>query len=254
MGDMSEARTLIIIGTFVTMLIGTIALLPNDIYVYSEQNRAIQFESGFNPRGVFRWNTTTELAQEDMEYEPYGMVYYEAWGKDVFGHHLWWVITAETEIGMTHYYVWFSEAFTYGSHAMEFVNKEGVSRGTGLTITELETDFNSNDNASIYEVRCEHFYFEAAFVYNLTAYTGFEDAIDNDGLYLVAGIDWDQMGTTMDAWGIISGILLFDLPGAFTDNLWTYILVSVPLWLGALYLTFIFVLRVVGAVFGGGGA
>lgn len=250
MGDMSEYRGLIVIGSFITLLIAMIALIPAGFLVASEETPAVQFESGFDSRSIIAWNSTEELAQSDMSVS-YGN-YYLDWGKDVFGHNMRWIITGADNIKNQHGYTFLG--FWTGGHNQEWFTEDGISRGEELSPTEADTDFDTNINASSYVVRCEHFYFDALLTYNTSLYTDFEDAIDNTGLYMVCGITWDQQGTSHDAWSIISGVLLFDLPGTLADNIWVYALVSVPLWLAGIYMTFIFVLRVVGAIFGGGGA
>ncbi|HKJ30802.1 MAG TPA: hypothetical protein VKA34_03195, partial [Balneolales bacterium] len=126
MGDVSEYRGLIIIGTFITLLVAMLAVIPNDFYVYSESNKAIQFESGFNPRGIFLWNSTKELAQADMEAGPFGSLY-ENWGKDDFGHHMTWGIAniTGTPYIYNQHYNELLILFRVEVHEMEFINKNG---------------------------------------------------------------------------------------------------------------------------------
>ena len=237
------------------------ALIPTDFLVVTETEAAIQFESGFDVRGLLSWNTTIELDQADMEtssFPPAGVIRLEDWGKDEFGHNMRWFLKESGENSYTfnqHGYTLFDLGTIWtGGHNQEFITTAGISRGASLSVSDLELDYDTALNASIYKVRCEHFYFSTAFTYNATAYSNFTDAIDNEALFLVSGIDWDQQGTSYNAWGIISGILLFDLPGGLDANVWIYVLVSVPLWLAALYVSFILILRAIGAVFGGGGA
>lgn len=251
MGDVSEYSGLIFIGTFVTLIVALIAYIPADFLIASEETPAIQFESGFDSRSIIAWNSTEELAQTDMTLY-YGN-YFLDWGKDVFGHNMRWYITGTPTIRNEHSYNFFG-LYT-GGHNQEWITDlDRISRGESLDLTELEADFDEDIDASHYIVRCAHFYWDAFLTYNTTLYSDFEDAIDNEGLYLIAGIDWNQKGTSHDAWSIISGVLLFDLPGNLMDSIWIYVFVSVPIWLASIYLAFIFVLRVVGAIFGGGGA
>lgn len=261
MGDRSELSTIIIIGTFITLLVAMIALMPADFFYPTETEAAIQFESGFDVRGLLSYNQTEELAQSDMEtlnFPGIGTTRYEDWGKDEFGHNMRWHLK---ELGVDsftfnqHGYTLFDLGTLWtGGHNQEWITEAGISRGSFIFVSDLEADYDGAINATRYKVRCEHFYWEAAFTYNVTAFSGFADAIDNDGLFLVAGFDWDQIGTTYNAWGIISGVLLFDLPGDLESNVWVYVIVSVPLWLAALYVSFILILRAIGAVFGGGGS
>ncbi|GAG77897.1 unnamed protein product, partial [marine sediment metagenome] len=68
-------------GTFITLLVAMIALLPPDFFYPTETEAAIQFESGFDIRGLLAWNSTEELAQSDMETA--GILKIEDWGKVV---------------------------------------------------------------------------------------------------------------------------------------------------------------------------
>jgi len=65
------------------------------------------------------------------------------------------------------------------------------------------------------------------------------------------GINFDQTGTGYNAWDLIGMLLFFQLP----DVHWIInILLALPFWVPVAYLTFIFILRAIGAIFGGGGA
>ena len=252
MGDISEYGGLIFIGTFIILLSVLLISVPADLFIASVDAPTIDY-SEFDPHGLVAYNTTYEMAQADIPIGAYGK-YYLDWGKSLFGHDMrMWYQTSPTKK------IWNEHAYTFlglytGGHRMDWKNEAGFNRGEYLELTELELDYSNTTGGGIYKIECIHFFMKCFVTYNASAYDSPTLAFDDKGLYFIFGIDWDQKGTSYDAWSLITGVLFFSLPGDLGANIWVYALVSIPLWMAALYMAFIFVLRILGAIFGGGGS
>lgn len=237
MGDISELRGIVVVGTFLTVAILLIAWIPTEFYVSSETYLQVEPPSVFDAIDIVQYAETHNFTLYDG--------FAESWGKADFGHDMRIVASATYGIYNTHF--WGFALWNF--HQMDWINRDGINRNQFLSLAEIEADFDSDTNTSEYKVECDHFYMYAWFSYNTTTYSGFTDAFNNnEGLVLFA-IDFDQVGTTWNAWSLVSGLLLFDLPNI---NFYMTALLSVPLWLAIAYITAIILMRILGALFGGG--
>lgn len=165
--------------------------------------------------------------------------------------------------------IWYSEAnqtshtpFVYFRHNLGFLSHDDMQifSRSGIDITYTIV-FPTNaevlrvediDNYPLpFKIQCSHFYMLCDFYYNTTLWTDAIDALNHNELSLLLGIGFDQFGASFDAWSLISKLMTFqpvDIPSPLN-----YIL-AFGLWGAIGYMVFIFVLRVIGAVFGGGGA
>ncbi len=102
-----------------------------------------------------------------------------------------------------------------------------------------------------FKFQCPHFYMSADFYYNKTIWSDAIEAFNHNELYMLLGINFDQYGASYDAWSLISKLMMFqpvDIPSPLN------LFIAFGLWAAISYMIFIFVLRVIGSVFGGGGA
>jgi hypothetical protein len=138
-----------------------------------------------------------------------------------------------------------------------------------LTIPRIDIDSRSSSYGNntyspetSYDVRCSRTSFYITFYYNCSlypppaapssAYYGQASPTHDCGLAMSIGQGFSERATQLNAWTLITGFLFFqlipDLPIIIS------LLIECPIWICEAYLLFIFVLRVIGAVFGGGGA
>lgn len=236
MGDTSELRVLVVVATFLTGTILLIGWIPSEFYVSDETYLQVNPPSVFDGVDLVNYATTENFTIYDG--------FAESWGKENFGHDMRLIVSETYGIYNTHFYGWFLWSF----HQMEWFNDNGVSRTTFLSFSDIVEDHDTN-NLSHYKVECSHFYMEAWVGYNTTAYGSFQEAIDNNDANILFAIDFDQVGTTWSAWSIISGILRFDLPNV---NPYLNAIIAIPIWVSIAYVSFILILRALGAIFGGG--
>jgi len=246
LGDISEFRGLIVIGTFLAVSLLLMGWIPYEFWVAGEQGRTIEPPEYFESSNLIQWNTTYIMNVTHS--------YFETWGKEEFGQymrfHAWKPAIGDYRISNQHYSKWW--IFAYGYHLMNWINSEGVNRGELLYADEIDEDWNTQTNLASYKVECSHFYCMADIAYNTTLYDNVHDALDADDLKVLWGIEWDQMGTSYDAWSLISSVLFFRPISGIPS--YVSALIAIPIWIASAYIAYILILRAIGAVFGGGGA
>lgn len=236
MGDISELNVLVVVATFLSVTVLLIGWIPAQFYTSDATYLVVNVPDVFDSIDIVNYAQTENFTVGDG--------FSESWGKDTFGHDMQLVVSETYGIYNTHFYGWL--LFSY--HQMEWVNDHGVNRGSFLEFDLIIEDHDAN-NLSAYRVECEHFYMQAWIGYNTSDYGSFYEAIDNDEGRILFAIDFDQTASTWSAWSIISGILRFDLPDV---NPYLNALIAIPIWISIAYVSFILVLRALGALFGGG--
>lgn len=245
MGDISEIRGLLVVGTFLAVSVLLIVWIPSDFYAAAKQ-RTIEPPDYFEASDVVHMNYTYMINITSNDFSDW-------WGKQEFGHDMYF---RAYKVG-SKYYMWNEHGYTFfgvytGGHKQDWINDEGLpshNQYHELSEDAIEEDWDDEKNLASYTVKCKHFYMKADIAYNTTLYSNVHDAWAAHDLHLLFGIDWDQRGTTWDAWSLIAGVLFFKLPAI---NVYVNALIAIPLWIAVGYIAFILVLRTLGALFGGG--
>jgi len=124
------------------------------------------------------------------------------------------------------------------SHKMRWLNYQGITRGTELEATELDSDVSD----PTYTVECSHFYVKTFFAYNDTLYSNPTEAWNASELNMLVAIDFDQQQTGMNAWNLIGMILFFQMPDVHPL---LNAFIAIPMWVCIAWLTFAFIIAVV---------
>lgn len=278
MGDMSELRTIVVVIAFITCTISLITLMTAQSPVlFSEVSDTGVSPMGdselSNPSSLIAWNETLNIALNKTWESliqtfniggwnmrsyvdiPYGSSdeYIQIQTFDivsVWGYTLW-------EHG--------HQDFTWYNSSKQRVSRSDVPMpspfGPGypevMPIWQLDYDYvygnsSSSLNNLAYTIRNTHCSLNMVFNFNTTLYDSPSSCYDNGGdLIMTFTIQWDERNTSMNALDFIGKLFTFSLPGI--NPVVTLIILS-PIYAGLAYLAFIFVLRIIGAVFGGGGA
>lgn len=247
MGDISEMRGLIVVGSFLAVSLLLISWIPPEFYEAGDMGRTITPPSYFDSSNLIQWNTTYVMNITSNDF-------YDSWGKEEFGHHMsfhaWKPTIGAYRMANIHYFFfWF---FPHGHHKMEWISAEGINRNSDLYENEIQEDWDNEKKLASYTVKCTHFYCRADIAYNTSLYESVHDAWASHDLHVIWGIEWNQMGTTYDAWSLISSILFFRPIEEIPDTISA--LIAIPVYIASAYIAFILVLRAIGAIFGGGGA
>lgn len=264
MGDMSEIRGMVVILSFIGVTVFLIGLIPTQfVGGFDYEGRTINPEDYWEALDLQSFADTLELTLNDTGWRLYASsspigAYYSK-HVDLGGHDF--DIYYSVASGSVHY-VWLRVHWTdwiiiphYTD--MDWINNKGIGRDINahpnyqkvLPVSKIQSDY--DDEIAEYTAQEPAFRVQVYFGYNTTLYSSIVDAWDNYELQVLIGIDFDQTRTGYNAWELISMLLFFQLP----DIHWTInALIAIPLWISIGYISFILILRALGAIFGGGGA
>jgi len=244
MGDISEMRGLITTFCFIGCFVFIIALIPPQLMEATYEGRTVEIPTYFEALDLLYYVDTVNLTLDDSGEFRYGSYWYPI---VVGGHNLEVIDEQEPELWVRHY--WYFWIFPTAHHFMSWSNKMGESRGDSLLPSELDSDYEEGNIK--YRVSCNDFQMDIFFGFNETLYSSPSEAWENNDLRVLFAVEFDQVNTSINAWSLISMLLFFQLP----DIHWVInVFIALPFWIAFAYLAFIFILRTVGAVFGGGGA
>jgi hypothetical protein len=254
MGDISEMRAIIVILAFIVFTVTLIGLMVGEsptIFIGTVQGSSgTNTSQSTSPSNLIAWNETyvQPLNFSDTVDFPLGgwnielTRYPYISGIVMYTYDSWWIFN------------WNYEQFKwYNSNNIEVTtnyNPTGQGNFQILSLNTLDSEYSSS-NKTTYQAKNSRTKFDIFFSWNKTAYATPSDAYNHDGLVMVFSINFNDRNTSINAFSFIAGIFTFSLPGLpFIPNLILWLMI----FPAAMYLAFIFVLRIVGAVFGGGGA
>lgn len=245
---MSELRGLITAGTFISVTILLISFIPIELFTSTTEIRTIDppvyFEAIDLSNYVSTWNSSLDLGE--------GIIYYQQalddGGGDFAGHRieLWSEKTLE-QIMFKYLRFWW--IFVVGYDSMQWFNEAGILVSDEYGITNEVLDDTYDDYGKMRFLISGDTQFHAYFSFNDTTYETPTEAWLNDELYVYCGINFDQAGTGYNAWDVIQQVLFFQMPDIHPL---INSLLAIPLWVCMAYLSYILILRAIGAVFGGG--
>lgn len=142
--------------------------------------------------------------------------------------------------------------FWISTNWLTFRNQNGTGRGDILTYSELNLDYAGNEGWVSYRT-----YFEADpsigcdinFGFNTTLYSDPQSAMNNQALTVLVGLGLEDTTTTLNAWQLVGGIMLFQLPDI--DPLFNA-LIAFPMWANFAVALVLFVARFIPLISGGG--
>lgn len=212
----SERGSFVFALSFLIIFAGLIATMPADFYGLGE---SISDLLPVNPDLFTDFSATTdELDKTDFTNNFYT---YD------LGGYSWRLSSAGTQFKLDRKilvlgFLWFGAV-----QETEFVLDNGTSRGSTLTMSEIEGD--ADDGAGRYDLK----YTDSAnsaggFVvyWNTTAYADPEDAWNNNVLHLVHGMGIDATAAT-NIFALLIGLLFFQLPDVPTL---LNLVIATPIW------------------------
>lgn len=243
MGDISEMRGLIVVFCIIAVSITLIALMPSEFYTAT----ATSPETGSaTPTGLMAWNETyvLNITGTFAYYFQVGgyNIRVEKWpqGLNIETYDSWWI------------FVWNFDIFKWFKNGVEVSTYYHMPIGDKwlLEPSQMDSDFASGEGLN-YEIKNSKTQLRVNLAFNTTLFTNPSDAYTGNAMGLIFNIDFDDRNTSINALNLIGMLFTASIPNVDpTINL----LISFPIWACTGYLVFIFVLRIIGAVFGGGGA
>lgn len=247
MGDMSELRGLITPISFIGMIVLLISLSPTEFYIDIGDSKSVDVPSYWEVMDIQNF-ANTWTSNIDNGTILYGLYYqnlddgsgdFGGWDVSLFSFY-------NSTITLAHWSKWW--VIKVGFHKLDIENIIGESQGDVLSGEEINAEY---DNYGVleYTAHCEHLEMSVFFDFNETLYGSPVEAWDSDELYILCGIHYDQTQTAYNVWEIIGLLLFFGLPNVHPV---INAVISIPIWICIAYVTYILVLRTIGAVFGGG--
>jgi len=206
-------------------------------------------ESATNPLSLMAWNTTyvANLTDPSAEYT----FVLSGWNIRVKATS---IVLTTGQISMQTYASWW--VFEWDKDVFKWY-KDGVlksqiniliSYDEFLSMDTLDADYVENTTIS-YTAKNSHTSMIVAFTFNFTDYATPSEAYADGALSMVFDVEFSERNTSLNILGFISQLFTFSLPGtpwAVNTLLWLMIFPA------TFYLCFIVVLKVIGAIFGGG--
>jgi hypothetical protein len=262
MGDISEMRAIVVVFSFVAVGIFLISLMVSEspgLFIGPTQ---IGEQAGPNsvsiPTDLLSWNSslTVNLTGPAGEYsftlagwnyriDAFTLMYNRI---AMSTYATWWIFQWDFD-----YFKWYKDGVLVsypGTYYPPYYQTQTYPGDFVFPIQQLDTDFYNNETLS-YEAKNGKTATTVFFSYNSTTYSIPSLAYEAGALSLTFLVDFDDRNTSINVLNFIGAIFSFSMPGI--DSRLLFILM-LPIIAATAYLVFIFVLRIAGAIFGGGGA
>lgn len=240
MVDAPPAKNFIVVITFLAIWSILLATMPAELVDGSGTYRTPTIpENYWSLDSIEDIATSTTINMSDG-----GGYFQDDWGIDEgFGHNFLLkgnVVSGQVKIENQHYFLWVFD-IPYGHHSMSWISKvTGEKYDDYLTQDEFDEvsalDSETNMTYAAFTIQCEHVTLHNVVSYNQSLYNNATEAFENDSLYLEFGIEWDELGTGLNAWNLLTSILFFQSP-----DIHPYInaLIAAPLWAAIAYLGYL---------------
>jgi len=172
----------------------------------------------------------------------------EAWWEGKVGGHdikIMWDQDFNGYIGVTHLDIWRFAIFSVytGEHGMEwYYQNRLVQTENGILYNVSRINNYFKDGAARFKLKCNHFHFHFLLYYQTENYTKFSEAFNNNDFWMVLGITFDQVASTLSSWDLVSAILFFQAPQI--HPLLNFI-IALPIWISIAFLIYEFIRRLI---------
>jgi hypothetical protein len=248
-GNLAELRPLIFVAAFVgfiVLMFGIMVAESPSLFMGATTGSSSITNSTTspNPLNLLAWNSTYILNITDSSDASYHFVI-QGWNVAVFTYDQWGI----KKIDMATYSEWWIFKWDWDDFAWY---KDGVQVSEQgeiwFNLYVLDTHYSQNKTLN-YLAKNTKTQLTVYFVFNTTAYAKPTDAYSAGGLAMVFQQDFNDRNTSVNALSFLAGLFTFSLPGMpWQINM----LIWIAIFPALMYLAFIFVLKILGAIFGGG--
>jgi len=251
MGDLSEMRGLIVVISFIGVFVTIVALMVSEspsLFTSLPSNGTSTIPTANNklPSEFLAWNTTythnlTGSPGTEKFFDLAGWHYVVEEKINIYSQH--WIGMATFD------YFWiFPNPWSFDF--FKFYHEGDLIADRYLHIYSLDALYAANKTLK-FECINSKTSASVLFQFKETTYTDPQDAYDAGALTMHFNIDWEDRNTSVNVLNFIGALFMWNLPGL---DWRIQALMMIPLMVASAYMLFIFVLRIVGSVFGGGGA
>jgi len=168
------------------------------------------------------------------------------WEGEVGGHDIKIMWDQEINfIGVAHLEIWRFAIFSVytGEHGMEWYYQDRlIPTEDGILFNILRINDYFREGATRFKLKCDHFHFHFLLYYQTENYTKFSDAFNNNDFWMVLGLTFDQVASTLSSWDLVSSILFFQAPQI--HPLLNFI-IALPIWVSIGFLIYEFIRRLI---------
>jgi len=230
-------KNLIFAITFFSSFALLVAFMPSEFLEGDPQYRYASTPDYFEAIDVQDFAQTFTQNITSSPYQDYWGLD-EGFGHNFYFHAVWYPATSEGLMQNRHYFLFWG--IGHGHHQMNWIGSDGYDYGGVLTDAEAENNY--EDGASEFTLQCSHVNMHTWVVYDTTSYSSIAEAWEANDLSVVFAIDFEELGTGMNAWNLIGALLFFQLPDVHpTINAF----IAIPLWCLIGYCIFAFILAVI---------
>jgi len=240
-GSMAELKPLVLVISFLGLFALLISIIPGQFFTESYGGRGVDVPEYFEAVDITSFFETYNFTIDDKD------MFQKEW--DLGGHN--WIMNADygdefIGLGKKNYW-WF---LWVGTEKLIFRSSRGINRGQFLNRQELDADY---DNTTSYcEYVCEgednpSLSTTMYFGYNTSLYDTPSEAWENEELYVLQGLGFDQVSTSRNAWNLVGMILFFQMPDVHPI---INAIIAIPLWVSIVYLTYVLILKAIPFVSG----
>jgi len=243
-GSMGELKPLVLIVSFLGLLFILINMIPGEFYAASYEGREVNIPEYFEGIDIQSYiQTWTYTLNETEGKEVYGYYDVNINDGDFAGHkfRLSYKLPNSSSLNLLIdrcFTTWF---FFEDAEHMIWYNKQGIKL-TDCLLTDEQIEGESVDGESRYVLRCSKAEFDVYFYYNSTIWNNATEAWNHHELHFFAGIGFDQLNTSINAWSLISSILFFQMPDVHPI---LNAMVAIPLWISIAYLVYVLILKAI---------
>lgn len=237
MPDSADLPTFVTLVTFLGVMVFLILLIPPQYFIADpSQYRSIEIPPQFESIDV-QYFADTENATVPKD-----------WGTphdyDLGGWSFW--MQGDYSDGwiqhQRHYVRWL---INWKFIQMDWYSTQNVKIGDEINCTIIDLYYSLGSNCSKFIVKDDAVQMIIFFNWNTNLYTDSADAWNNDALYFLACINFDQQNTGMNAWALLGMLLFFKLP----DVHWIINgIIAIPIWVITVYLIVNAVLKFIEAL------
>lgn len=259
MGDLSEYRGIIVAVSFVSLAVILVTLMVAQspaLFTSASQGTTAVGEGSVvnNPNDLLAWNESLTLTLGPGGL-PKNVTYFQVAGWNAYIQCYDTTYFGENRMEMATYDAWWIFKWNFQEFRW-YKDSEEVSTYDSpyyfLALPTLNSDYTAEGmNGLQYQAKNSLTTFTVSFAFNDTTYASPNAAFAGNELYAHFNVDFSDRNTSINVIALLGGIFTFSLPG-FDPTM--QLVIMIPIYAAFAYIIFIVVLRVIGAVFGGGGA
>lgn len=233
-------KTIVLIVTFLGLsgfLLTLIIAESPEMFIASEEYRIPKIPEQFEGIDILQYADTFN----DTVAPYYGVKEFDAGG----WHFSLETITSE-QIILSRGNRWW--LVTWGWHDLNWRNSKGIIISVDffgyatLTMENIDRYYDPTESSSKFLAYDGIMQIDIYFSYDRDVYNSSSDALSDNALYYIIGVEWDEVNTGTSIWNIIGMLLFFSLPAIpYPLN---YI-IPLPLWICVITLIAIVIMRII---------